>query len=249
MDAQPALLGADAATRLGDDATDEDLIQHVIAGDPRWCEVLVRRYNARLFRVALAIVKDDDLAEDVMQETYLRAFRSLHQFERRASLSTWLTRIAVHEAIARRRRHAREELGDGIDDELAGDVQPAWDDPEVALQRVEMRRLLSTLVDRLPEPLRLVFVLREVEGMSGAEVADALGISEENVKVRLFRARAALRRDLNGSFDDVAGDLFPFHLRRCDRVVLVVLGGMRAALSPPWIPRPTPRLPVGLARS
>jgi RNA polymerase sigma-70 factor (ECF subfamily) len=232
MDDHPALLGADAASRLGAEVTDEALVLHVGSGDPRWCEVFVRRYNTRLFRVARAIVKDDMLAEDVMQETYLRAFRCLHQFEGRSSLATWLTRIAVHEAIARQRKLSREATAEDLDDVLARDIQSAAIDPETALQRAEIGRVLTELVDGLPEPLRLVFVLRAVEGMTGGEVAEALGLSEENVKVRLFRARAALRRALDAA-SDVQHELFSFHLARCDRVVLGVLGRSAPSRPPP----------------
>lgn len=220
---EPALLGPETATQLGRDVSDDELLARVRSGDPRWFEVFVRRYNARLFRTARAIVKDDALAEDVMQETYLRAFTHLHQFESRSTLATWLTRIAVNESIARRRKMHREPIA-GHDAEAGAD-EPAGPsaDPELALQRGEMVGVLSALVDALPETLRVVFVLRAVEGMSVADVAAALDLTEENVKVRLFRARAALRAGLDDALDDATADVFSFHLVRCDRVVLGVL--------------------------
>lgn len=233
----PALLGAETATRMGRDLPEDELLAHVRSGDARWFEVFVRRYNARLFRTARAIVKDDAIAEDVMQETYLRAFTHLHQFESRSTLATWLTRIAVNEAIARRRRMHRDAPVDQLDEHR---VEEATDvpDPEVAVQRGEVLGVLATLVDALPENLRVVFVLRAVEGMSVADVATTLDLTEENVKVRLFRARAALRAGLDEALDDVTEDLFSFHLIRCDRVVLGVLSGLAecgvAIAMEPW---------------
>lgn len=222
---EPALIGAEAATRLGRGISDEQLLERVRAGDAAFFEVFVRRFNARVFRVARAIVRDDAVAEDVMQETYLQAFTHLHQFEGRSSLATWLTRIAVNEAIARRRRIAREPVASALDQERQMDVSTT-DDPERAAHQAEVLRVVARLVDDLPEPLRVVFVLRIVEGMSVAEAAAALELSEENIKVRLFRARAQLKDKLDGAFEDASAELFAFHLVRCDRVVRGVLSGL-----------------------
>lgn len=223
---EPALLGAAPATALGRDLTDAELVDRIRSGEPRWFEVFVRRFNARIFRVARAIVKDDAAAEDVMQETYLRAFTHLDQFEGRSSLATWLTRIAMNEAIARRRKmQPRAE----DDDDAAAPASAGATDPEVAAHRSELVDVLSRLVDALPENLRVVFVLRAVEGMSVADTAAALDLTEENVKVRLFRARAQLRERLSAAFDEATGDVFDFHLVRCDRVVLGVLRRLAAA--------------------
>jgi RNA polymerase sigma-70 factor (ECF subfamily) len=229
---EPALLGPGPAAALGRDVTDEELVRRIRSGEPRWFEVFVRRFNARLFRVARAIVKDDAAAEDVMQETYLRAFTHLDQFEGRSSLATWLTRIAMNEAIARRRKMQPPVDGEALD--LPG---RAADDPEIAAHRSELVGVLSRLVDGLPEGLRVVFVLRAVEGMSVADTASALDITEENVKVRLFRARAALRERLSVAFEEATADVFDFHLVRCDRVVLGVLRGL-AAMGAPVAPAP-----------
>lgn len=228
MDMDPALLGATDAAALGRDVSDEELVRRIRGGEPGWFEVFVRRFNARLFRVARAIVKDEAAAEDVMQETYIRAFTHLEQFEGRSSLATWLTRIAVHEAVARRRKMMVR-----LDDEsVRAEEGSSACDPEIATLRAEVVGVLSRLVDALPETLRVVFVLRTVEGMSVAETAAALDISEENVKVRLFRARAALRERLGAALDESADQLFDFHLSRCDRVVLGVLRRLAAAGAP-----------------
>lgn len=217
----PALLGAAPAAALGREVSDEELVRRIRSGEPRWFEVFVRRFNARIFRVARAIVKDEAAAEDVMQETYLRAFTHLDQFEGRSSLATWLTRIAMNEAIARRRK-----MQPRPEDDHPEPVAVAGGDPEVAAHRAELVGVLSRLVDALPEGLRVVFVLRAVEGMSVADTAVALSISEENVKVRLFRARALLRERLSDAFEEATAEVFDFHLVRCDRVVRGVLCGL-----------------------
>jgi RNA polymerase sigma-70 factor (ECF subfamily) len=235
MEMEPALLGANGAAALGGEASDEELVRRIRAGEAAWFEVFVRRFNARLFRVARAIVKDEAAAEDVMQETYLRAFTHLEQFEGRSSLATWLTRIAVNEAIARRRKMASRVESEAL---LDDDVMVCATDPEASAHRAELVGILSGLVDALPETLRVVFVLRMVENMSVAETAAALDISEENVKVRLFRARAALRERLSVAFDEATAQLFDFHLDRCDRVVrevLTRLAALGADVAPsPW---------------
>lgn len=220
MDRAPELIGASAATALAGDLSDEELVRQVRGGEARWFEAFVRRFNQRLFRTARAILKDDAAAEDVVQETYIRAFMHLDQFEGRSSVATWLTRIAVNEAIARRRKAGGPwtDRAAVADDDAVSSV-----DPEVLALRGEVLTVLSSLVDELPDGLRTVFVMRAVEGMSVADTATALAISEENVKVRLFRARAVLRARLGVAFDEVVGQIFAFHLARCDRIVRGVL--------------------------
>jgi RNA polymerase sigma-70 factor (ECF subfamily) len=224
---QTTLLGAAVATEMGKGLSDEALVARIRAGEERYFEVLMRRHNARLFRAARAIVKDDDLAEEVMQDAYVACFTHLDQFEGRSSLSTWLTRIAINEALGRRKRSMREPTADWTEsDEQVldeGSDPRLLDDPEVAAHRGQIREILTQVVDSLPENLRTAFVLREVEGMSVADVAACLDLSEENVKQRVFRARGALRKKLERTFDGAVTDLFGFHLVRCDRVVTAVL--------------------------
>jgi RNA polymerase sigma-70 factor, ECF subfamily len=188
-------------------------MQEVVqVGDVAAFEALVRRYNARLFRVARAIVQDDDEAEDVVQEAYVRAWTKLEQFEGRSSFATWLTRIAVHEALARKARRAREAARGGAS--VVDDVRDAGPGPQELATRREAARLLERAIDDLPEPYRVVYVLREVQGLSGAETADALELTEGAVKVRLHRARAALRRALEAR----PSEAFSFDGARCDRL-------------------------------
>jgi RNA polymerase sigma-70 factor, ECF subfamily len=214
----------DSAVELdGAEHRDEDVIAQVLLGNTAMFELLMRRYNERLYRAARAIVRDDQEAEDVMQQAYVNAFSNLHQFNGAARFSTWLTRIAVNEALARvRRRGAYEEYDDRLDMEPAMPRHPA-DNPEQQAFTGELRGLLEWAIDTLPDGMREVFVLRDVEGLNTAEVAEALNVSEDVVKTRLSRGRAALRRVLMERTGATAAEAFRFYRPRCDRVVASVL--------------------------
>lgn len=212
-----------------DTLTDEHVVTRVLAGQTALFEILMRRYNERVYRVARAIVRDDAEAEDVMQQAYVNAYASLRQFAGRARFSTWLTRIAIHEALARVRKRGRYEA---FDDEHSN-VEPFMaerqsSDPERQALGGELRRLLEWAIDELPDGAREVFVLREVEGLSTAETAESLGVSDDVVKTRLSRAKAALRRTVMERTGATAPDAFRFYRPRCDRVVarvMAVIGG------------------------
>ena len=201
---------------------DEEVVSRVLAGDTAMFEVIMRRYNQRLYRVARAILRNDAEAEDVMQDAYVRAYRHLDQFEGKAKFATWLTRIAVHEALARKRRSARfeepdpasEQKGDPMDQFASSAMSP-----EQQASNSELRSLLENTIEELPESYRTVLMLRDVEQMSITEAAEALQISEENVKVRLHRARAMIRKRLYARAGVEGSATFQFHAVRCDRVV------------------------------
>jgi RNA polymerase sigma-70 factor (ECF subfamily) len=208
--------------------SDEDLVSGIRGGDMALFEVLMRRYNQRLFRVARGIVREHAEAEDVVQQAYLNAYVHLHQYDQRGSFAGWLTRIAVHEAFARHRRRAAaasESMGDDGPWTRLASTSP---DPEQAAQSSELRRDLQAMVDALDETYRPVFVLREVEGLSTAETADALGLSEDVVKTRLHRARAMLKTALTRE-GQRPGELMRFGLGQCDRVVAAVLARVQEA--------------------
>jgi RNA polymerase sigma-70 factor (ECF subfamily) len=203
---------------------DEQVVSHVLAGQTSLFEVLIRRHNERVYRAARAIVHDDGEAEDVMQQAYVNAYAHLRQFDGRAAFATWLTRIAIHEALARARRRGRFRSYDGEEHAMDNVVQlRSRDNPEHQTLSRELRVLLESAVDELPDGLREVFVLRLVEGLSTAETADCLGINEDAVKTRLTRARARLRDDLSDRMGAVAPEIFRFFRPRCDRVVAAVL--------------------------
>jgi len=210
--------------RALEDLPDEEIVRRVVAGDSALFEVLMRRHNQRLYRVARTILRDDAEAEDVMQQAYVNAYVHLDQFALRARFSTWLTRIATYEALARLRRRGRFREIEAMTENGEGEVLAAQGpNPEREAYLGELRHTLEGSVDALPEAYRSVFVLRDVEGLSTAETAECLDLSSDVVKTRLVRARAQLRRHIWENAGLVARDLFPFHAPRCNRVVDTVL--------------------------
>jgi len=201
--------------------TDEEVVGRIRAGDTALYEIIMRRYNQRLYRVARAILRDDAEAEDVMQDAYVRAYQHLDQFAGRAPFSAWLTRIAVHEALARLRlRNRNPQLEDTEHDgELSMNMVETSLDPEQNASRAELGQLLEDAVLGLPEQYRTVVMLRDVEELSTSETAAALDLTEQNVKVRLHRGRAMVRGWLFARVGPEAKNAFPFMGVRCDRVV------------------------------
>ena len=203
---------------------DEQVVAQVVAGQTALFEVLMRRHNERVYRAARAIVRDEAEAEDVMQQAYVNAYAHLRQFDGRAAFSTWLTRIAVNEALTRARTRGRYQSFDAGDDGMENIVPlRSHEDPERQTSNGELRTLLESAIDALPDGHREVFVLRQVEGLSTEEAADCLAISEDAVKTRLTRARRMLRDDLANRVGAVSADAFRFLRPRCDRVVAAVL--------------------------
>jgi len=204
--------------------SDDDIVTRVVEGQTALYELLMRRHNERIYRAARAILRDEAEAEDVMQQAYVNAYVHLRQFDRRASFATWLTRIAVNEALARARRRGRYvsmEREDAHPDS-AGPTDTLTPDPEMQTYTGELRVLLEAAVDALPDGAGEVFMLREVQGLSTAETADVLGIREDAVKTRLSRAKVALRHDLLNRVGSVGSTAFAFHQSRCDRIVAAV---------------------------
>ncbi|HEV2113795.1 MAG TPA: RNA polymerase sigma factor [Terriglobales bacterium] len=208
--------------------SDEQIVARVLAGERELFEILMRRHNQRIYRAARAILRDDTESEDVMQEAYIRAFTCLRQFEGRASFSSWLTRIAVNEALRRRRRGrvfvdhvTRDE--EGREQDRLGQAASAAPGPEEQVSTHEMTDMLENAILSLPEQYRAVLVLRDIEELSTAEVAECLGITEGNAKVRLHRAHALLRRALYARSGQRLNQAFQFHAPRCDRVVHAVM--------------------------
>jgi RNA polymerase sigma-70 factor (ECF subfamily) len=202
---------------------DEEVVRRVLAGEVALYEVIMRRHNRRLYRVARSILRDDDESTDVMQDAYVRAYAHLGQFAGGSTFATWLTRIAVHEALARLRRRRRNA---SLDDEFGNEdevMAPSDRTPEQRAHDSELRTLLEEAVDGLPSAFRTVFVLRTVEEMSTADVAAALAIPEDTVKTRLHRARLMLQRALADRVEATSRDAFVFARPRCDRVVAQVL--------------------------
>jgi RNA polymerase sigma-70 factor (ECF subfamily) len=208
--------------------SDADVVRRVLAGDVASFEILMRRHNQRVYRTIRAVLRRDSAeVEDAMQQTYLHAYRSLAHFQGASSFSTWLTRIALNVALGlvRRRHVAAVELSAEVDEMTRGSRDEG---PEARASRREAAELLERAVSRLQDDQRMVFMLREVEQLSTAETSAALELSEENVKVRLHRARLALREILAAEVGMAAPEAFTFLAPRCDRVVHAVLSTIRA---------------------
>ena len=209
---------------------DEEIVARILAGETALFELIMRRHNQRLYRAARGILRNESEAEDVMQDAYVRAYIHLKQFAGKARFSTWLTRIAVHEALARLRDRRRyDEPGpvfENSEDPMERLIS-AESTPEEHLQTRELGDVLEEAIETLPEGFRAVFMLRAVEEMSTSEVAECLDLSEENVKVRLHRARALLKEHVAQRLEGSAPQAFPFEAVRCDRVVANVFEKIR----------------------
>jgi len=193
---------------------DRDVIARVIAGDRAAFETLVRRHNQRMFRAARAITRSDVDAEDVLQQAWLGVFRGLAQFRGDASFATWATRIAVHEALAlNRKRPAVAEVVDA-----ASEVAP-----DAELARARVGALLETCLANIPQGNREVMVLRDVLELDTAETAACLGLTEEAVRVRLHRARAAVAAAVTEQLADHAREIYSFDGARCERITTLVM--------------------------
>ena len=207
--------------------SDDEVVARVLGGETALFEILMRRHNERIYRAARAILRDDTEAEDVMQQAYVNAYTHLRQFDGRAQFATWLTRIAVHEALARARRRGRYESLEDSSVETFMPIQ-SGPDPERQAFAQELATLLESAVDRLADGYREVFMLRQVQGLTTSETAQVLDVSEDVVKTRLSRARAALQRDLLDQAGEAAASAFTFGLSRCDRVVAGVMAQIAA---------------------
>jgi RNA polymerase sigma-70 factor (ECF subfamily) len=205
---------------------DEEIVRRVLEGNLVLFEHLMRRHNQRVYRAIRSILRDDSESEDVMQETYVRAYEHLAQFEGRAQFSTWLTRIAVNEAL--KRLVARGRLDPLDEEQYEGEdgTMPAFQSntatPESNASNSELKGLLEEAMLALPVTYRAVTVLRDVEEMSTAETAEVLSLTETNVKVRLHRAHELLRGALFARAGATSSQAFRFHASRCDRVLRAV---------------------------
>ena len=210
--------------------SDQEVVDRVRAGETALYEVIMRRYNQRLYRIARAILHNDDEAEDVMQDAYVRAYAHLDQFLGHAPFSTWLTRIAVHESLARLRLRNRNRQLDATetDGELSMKMTCKSPDPEQSASHAQLRELLEQAVLKLPEHYRAVVMLRHIEELSTAETAEALDLTEENVKVRLHRGHGMIRSWLLERIGTNAKEAFPFMGIRCDRVVQCVFNRLQS---------------------
>ena len=210
MTAIPEALSRDALS-------DAEIVRRILAGETSLFELIMRRYNQRVYRAVRAIVRDEAEAEDVMQQAYVNAYSHLAQFAERSAFSTWLTRIAINEALARIRPRGLHV----VPDDDVPEMESPSPNPEEAAMTSEIKEVLESEISGLPDSYRSVFMLREVEGLSTIETAECLNLSEDVVKTRLHRARMMLREKIykRASF----GGTFTFGHSRCDRIVASVM--------------------------
>lgn len=220
-----------AATMLEEAGDDEALVNGILRGDAQAFETLMRRYNRRLYRAARSILKDDAEAEDALQDAYWKAYQAMDRFQFDARLSTWLTRIVVNESLGRlRQSRRRSEFLVSCEIRMLDNLSARTETmvaheqrPDALAWRAEIRALIEQKLDGLPDAYRTVFMLRAVEEMPVAEVAEALGVPEASVRTRFFRARRLMGKALADEIDAGASGAFSFDGVRCDRIVANVL--------------------------
>jgi RNA polymerase sigma-70 factor (ECF subfamily) len=214
---------------------DAELVACIRAGDPLAFELIMRRYNQRLYRLARGILRNGAEAEDAVQEAYMRGFEKLADFIGPEGFSAWLGRIVVNEALGRLRKRGRvisfddyakdRETGEARGIDSVGSQQP---DPERLAASGELRKVLESAIDGLPDDFRAVFILRAVEGMNVVETAECLSIRPETVKTRFHRARRLLRDALGAQFESLMPTTFSFDGAHCDRIVATVLDRLKS---------------------
>ncbi len=203
--------------------SDNELVTRIVQGEINLYEVIIRRYNQRLYRIGISIINDESEVEDAMQTAYINAYENIGKFGFRSSFSTWLTRILINECIHRLKQKEKSiALSDsGMEIALHQQHIHHMQTPAHSAMNIELASILDDAIRKLPEIYRTVFVMREIEDLNVAETRDCLNISEVNVKVRLNRAKALLREFLSGYYKKE--DILHFHLSKCDRIVNAVM--------------------------
>jgi RNA polymerase sigma-70 factor (ECF subfamily) len=207
---------------------DAELVRRALGREEAAVRAIMQANNRRLYRLARGVLRNDAEAEDVVQETYVRAFTHLEQFRGDSSLSTWLSRIAMNEALGRLRRQRPgvewSTLPQGVlEAQIIQFPLTSSEDPEKSMAQREIQHVVEHAIDELPEPFRLVFITRVIEGMNVEETAEILGLKPETVKTRLHRARNLLRENVEKKIGPVVMEAFPFAGRRCERLTDAVL--------------------------
>lgn len=211
------------------DFGDIELVQRASERDEAAFRTIMQRHNTRLYRIARSILRSDSAAEDVVQDTYVRAFTHLGTFRGDSSLGTWLARITMNEALGRLRRERPTTEWTTMETGTAEtEIDPLFqtavrDNPERDTAQREIQRLVETAIDHLPERYRIVLITRVMEGMSVEETAALLALSVETVKTQLHRARSLLREALEKQIGPLVMTAFPFAGHRCERLTEAVL--------------------------
>src|SRR4051812_29242353 len=208
---------------------DADLVRRAREREESAVRSIMETNNRRLYRLARGILRNDSEAEDVVQETYVRAFTHLAEFRGESSLATWLARIAMNEALGRLRRQRPgvewTSLPPGTLEAqvIQFPLSAAAEDPEKSMAQREIQRVVEHAIDELPDAFRIVFITRVIEGMNVEETSEILGLKTETVKTRLHRARTMLRDIVEKKIGPVVLEAFPFAGKRCERLTEAVL--------------------------
>ena len=196
--------------------TETEIIKRVLEGQKPLYELIVRRFNAQLYKIGRAYNFNHEDTQDLMQDTYVDAYKCLAQFEKRASFKTWLMRIMLNHCYHKKQKFSfkNETAMDSIQENLNPMFSPSSNDGQKTIQSHELGQIIEHSLSKIPESYRMVFALREINGLNVAETSSLLGITESNVKVRLNRAKAMLRKEIEKSYSNE--ELFEFNLRYCD---------------------------------
>lgn len=205
---------------LADMTPDGELIQRIKTGEKELFEIIMRRYNQRMYRIGMSILSDEAETEDAMQNAYISCYEHLHQFENRSAFSTWLTRIMINQCFEQKRKQKKYTMKVENTDNVNTSASPA-----TLLVNKELGSVMEKTIAQLPEIYRTVFVLREIEDLSVKETSEALSIEVPNVKVRLNRAKTMLKESLSGYMNN---HVYDFHLSKCDRIVSFVMSRILA---------------------
>ncbi|AKQ47506.1 RNA polymerase subunit sigma24 [Rufibacter radiotolerans] len=203
---------------------DPEVVARVLSGEKDLYALLMRRHNQKLYRAVRSYLKEEQDAEDAMQDTYLLAYQKLHQFRQGSLFSTWLIRIGINVALGKlreRKRYAPASDDTSRQEDLLAIDESNYMNPENMAIRDEVKKLLEKAISSIPDKYRIVYVLREVEGLSLNEVVACLGLSESNVKVRLHRAKALLKESLY--HHSIRKEVFKFGTHRCDALVARIM--------------------------
>jgi len=209
-------------------ASESELVAGAIRQEEGAVRELIRRHNQRLYRLARSILKDDQEAEDALQEAYLRAFRQISSFRGESALGTWLSRIVLNEALGRRRRDRPSLEFKEMSQVIPFPSGNASIDPERSLAQHEIRKLLELAIDQLPDEFRAVLIARAVEGLSTKETAELLDLNSKTVKTRLHRARNLVKQALNDEIGSALTETFPFAGQRCARMADKVVAQLKS---------------------
>jgi RNA polymerase sigma-70 factor (ECF subfamily) len=215
--------------QAGEKIEDTAAVSRILAGETELYEVIIRRYNGYLYKVGKSYGYTHADVEDLMQETYLNAYIHLAQFESRSSFKTWIVRIMLNQCYHKRQKFSfRKEtpMQETIEENSVPMFNNSRADADKAVQNLELKEVLEKAVQSIPESYRIVFTLRELDGMSVRETSEALDITESNVKVRFIRAKSMLQQEIRKVYSP--GEIFEFNLIYCDKMVERVMRAIRA---------------------